>query len=42
MFVTAWPGEDFESLYRRFKRGMEAAGILREARRRRKAAERGD
>ena len=29
MFVTARPGEPFEELYRRFKRGMEASGILR-------------
>ena len=33
MFVTARPGEPFEELYRRFKRGMEASGILREYRR---------
>ena len=32
MFVTARPGETFEELYRRFKRGMEASGILREYR----------
>ena len=35
MFVVARPGEPFEELYRRFKRGMEASGILRECRRRR-------
>lgn len=34
-FVTAWPGEPFEALYRRFKRGVEESGVLREARRRR-------
>ena len=33
MFVSARPGEPFEELYRRFKRGMEASGILREYRR---------
>ena len=33
MFVTARPGEPFEELYRRFKRGMEGSGILREYRR---------
>jgi len=33
MFVTARPGEPFEELYRRFKRGMEASGLLREYRR---------
>ncbi len=33
MFVTARPGEPFEELYRRFKRGMEASGIIREYRR---------
>ena len=32
MFVTAREGEPFEELYRRFKRGMEASGILREYR----------
>ena len=35
MHVTARPGEPFEVLLRRFKRGVEAAGILGEARRRR-------
>jgi ribosomal protein S21 len=33
MFVTARPGEPFEELYRRFKRGMEGSGLLREYRR---------
>ena len=33
MFVTTRPGEPFEELYRRFKRGMENSGILREYRR---------
>ena len=33
MFVTARAGEPFEELYRRFKRGMENSGILREYRR---------
>ena len=33
MYVTARPGEPFEELYRRFKRGMEGSGILREYRR---------
>ena len=32
-FVYAVPGEPFEQLYRRFKRGVEAGGIIREARR---------
>ena len=32
MYVTAREGEPFEELYRRFKRGMEASGILREYR----------
>jgi ribosomal protein S21 len=32
MSVNARPGEPFEELYRRFKRGMEASGILREYR----------
>jgi ribosomal protein S21 len=32
MFVIAREGESFEELYRRFKRGIEAAGILREYR----------
>ena len=35
MFVVLRDGEGFEELYRRFKRGVEAAGILREYRRRR-------
>ena len=33
MFVKAREGEPFEELYRRFKRGMEGSGILREYRR---------
>src|SRR5256885_13401427 len=33
MYVIAREGEPFEELYRRFKRGMEASGILREYRR---------
>ena len=33
MHVTTRPGEPFEELYRRFKRGMEGSGILREYRR---------
>ena len=33
MFVKAREGETFEELYRRFKRGMEQSGILREYRR---------
>ena len=33
MFVTAREGETFEELYRRFKRGMESSGILRDYRR---------
>ena len=33
MYVTARPNESFEELYRRFKRGMENSGILREHRR---------
>ena len=33
MHVTLHEGESFEELYRRFKRGMEASGILREYRR---------
>ena len=33
MFVKARDGEPFEELYRRFKRGMESSGILREYRR---------
>ena len=32
MFVKAREGEPFEELYRRFKRGMENTGILREYR----------
>jgi small subunit ribosomal protein S21 len=32
VFVTLRPGEPFEELFRRFKRGMEASGILREYR----------
>ncbi len=33
MYVTLREGEPFEELYRRFKRGMEGSGILREYRR---------
>jgi ribosomal protein S21 len=33
MFVQARSGESFEELYRRFKRGIEASGLLREYRR---------
>ena len=33
MAVDARPGESFEELFRRFKRGVENAGILREFRR---------
>ena len=33
MFVQAREGEPFEELYRRFKRGIEASGLLREYRR---------
>ena len=33
MYATLREGETFEELYRRFKRGMEASGILREYRR---------
>jgi ribosomal protein S21 len=33
VFVTARPSEPFEELFRRFKRGMETSGILREYRR---------
>ncbi len=33
MYVIARDGEPFEELYRRFKRGMEASGIIREYRR---------
>ena len=33
MHVVAREGEAFEELFRRFKRGMEASGILREYRR---------
>ena len=32
MYVTAREGEPFEELYRRFKRGIETSGILREYR----------
>ena len=35
MHVYALPGEPFESLLRRFVRGVQAAGILGEARHRR-------
>ena len=33
MYATLREGETFEELYRRFKRGMENSGILREYRR---------
>ena len=33
MHVTAREDETFEQMYRRFKRGVETAGILREYRR---------
>jgi ribosomal protein S21 len=33
MYVIAREGEPFEELCRRFKRGMEASGVLREYRR---------
>ena len=33
MHVAAREGESFEELFRRFKRGVEAAGILRDFRR---------
>ena len=33
MHVSAREGETFEELFRRFKRGVEAAGILRDYRR---------
>ena len=33
MAVDARPGETFEELFRRFKRGVETSGILREFRR---------
>jgi ribosomal protein S21 len=33
MHVVAREGETFEELFRRFKRGVEAAGILRDYRR---------
>ena len=32
MFVKAREGEPFEELYRRFKRGLEGSGLLREYR----------
>ena len=32
MYVTVRDGEPFEELYRRFKRGIEASGLLREYR----------
>ena len=35
MFVVRREWETFEELYRRFKRGLEASGVLREYRRRR-------
>jgi ribosomal protein S21 len=33
MYVVAREGEPFEELFRRFKRGIEASGVLREFRR---------
>jgi ribosomal protein S21 len=36
MWVAAVPGESFERMYTRFKRGVESDGILREARQRRR------
>ena len=36
MFVRPYPGETFEELYRRFKRAIEASGLLREYRRHRR------
>ena len=33
MYVNAREGEPFEELYRRFKRGIETSGLLREYRR---------
>jgi ribosomal protein S21 len=33
MHVVARPGEPFEELWRRFKRGVETSGILRDYRR---------
>ncbi len=33
MAVNARPGETFEELFRRFKRAVEAGGILRDYRR---------
>ena len=33
MYVTVREGEPFEELYRRFKRGVETSGLLREYRR---------
>ncbi len=33
MYVTQREGETFEELYRRFKRGVENTGIIREYRR---------
>ena len=33
MYATLCEGETFEELYRHWKRGMEASGILREYRR---------
>ena len=35
MYVTALPGEPFEALLRRFSRGVQESGVLREARARR-------
>jgi ribosomal protein S21 len=41
MFVQARAGESFEELYRRFKRGMEASGLLREYRKKQRSGPRG-
>ena len=35
--MTVREGESFEELYRRFKRGMEGSGILREYRRKQRS-----
>ena len=35
MHVTALPGEPFDALLRRFSRGVQESGVLREARARR-------
>lgn len=36
MLVAAYPGERFESLLYRFRRGVQLAGIMAETRRRRR------